>query len=281
MTLRLDSHQHFWRFNPVEYGWIDDSMSTLRRDFLPEDLAPLAAAQQIDGAVAVQARQTLEETDWLLALAQQHPSLVRGVVGWAPIASKGFPHILRRLCSNSTLRGLRHIVQAEPDGFLLQPNFQRGIAALRDTGLVYDILITARQLPEAITFVDMHPQQAFVLDHIAKPDLRTLALEPWAAQIRDLARRPNVYCKLSGMVTEADWHNWTPTQIQPFYETVLEAFTPQRLMAGSDWPVCTVAASYERWWQTARSWIASLSETEQADILGVTAASVYKITPVS
>lgn len=281
MTLRLDSHQHFWRFNPVEYGWIDDSMSALRRDFLPEDLAPLAAAQQIDGAIAVQARQTLEETDWLLSLAQQHPSLVRGVVGWAPIASKGFPHILRRLRSNNALKSLRHIVQAEPDGFLLQPNFQRGIAALRETGLVYDILITARQLPEAITFVDANPQQVFVLDHIAKPDLRSLALEPWATQIRDLARRPNVYCKLSGMVTEADWHNWTSAQLQPFYENVLEAFTPRRLMAGSDWPVCTVAASYESWWQIVHSWIASLSETEQAEILGDTAASVYQITPAS
>ena len=274
--MRVDSHHHLWRYTPEEYGWIDESMEPLRRDFLPQQLAGVCADSAITATVAVQARQTLEETAWLLRLATESP-LLRGVVGWAPIAEPEFPAVVERLTASPLLKGLRHVVQAEPAGFLDEPAFNRGISALLPTGLVYDLLIFARQLPEAIRFVDRHPRQQFVLDHIAKPDMRSDGFEFWDRTIRDLARRPNVVCKLSGMVTEADWQNWSSTMLKPYFETVLEAFTPARLMFGSDWPVLTVASTYSRWVETVESWIAPLTPAERASIFGETAARTYRI----
>ena len=274
--MRIDSHHHLWRYIPEEYGWIDAAMQTLRRDFLPSDLRHELAAMGVEGSVAVQARQTLEETHWLLSLAAQSP-LILGVVGWAPIAADNFPATLAELTTHSLLKGLRHVVQAEPAGFLDAPAFNRGIAALLPTGLVYDILIFARQLPEAIRFVDRHPRQYFVLDHIAKPDINPNGLASWSANLRDLARRDNVVCKLSGMVTEADWTTWTPTQLQPYFQIALEAFGPTRLLFGSDWPVVTVACSYQRWVQTVDRWLAPLTPQERAAILGENAARVYRL----
>lgn len=276
--MRVDSHHHLWQYSTEEYGWIqdspDDSMAALQRDFLPADLHQ--AASGIDATIAVQARQTLEETHWLLSLAAQS-NLIRGVVGWAPIAAPDFPATLETLRSNPLLKGLRHVVQAEPDAFLDDPAFNRGIAALLPTNLVYDILIFARQLPEATRFVDRHPHQSFVLDHIAKPDIKSKDFAPWDTAIRDLARRPNVTCKLSGMVTEADWQTWSPQQLQPYFDTVLAAFGPSRLMFGSDWPVLTVASTYARWVETVATWIAPLSPTERASIEGETATRVYHL----
>ena len=225
----------------------------------------------------MQARQTLEETHWLLSLAAQS-DLIRGVVGWAPIAVDDFPTILETLRQNPLLKGLRHVVQAEPDGFLDAPAFNRGIAAMLPTKLVYDILIFARQLPEATRFVDRHPQQSFVLDHIAKPDIKANTFSAWDLAIRNLALRPNVTCKLSGMVTEADWHTWSPAQLQPYFDTVLEAFGPSRLMFGSDWPVLAVASTYSRWVETVDTWLAPLTPAERAQIEGETAARVYSLT---
>jgi L-fuconolactonase len=274
--MRVDAHHHLWHYDPVDYGWIDDSMRPLQRNFLPLDLAHEAAAANVDATVAVQARQTLDETHWLLALAETSP-LIRGVVGWAPIASPDFPDILPKLLTQPRLKGLRHVVQAEPDGFLDAPAFNAGIETLTPTGLVYDILIFARQLEEATRFADRHPNQSFVLDHIAKPDIRNDAFAPWATAIRELALRPNVACKLSGMVTEADWATWTPTQLQPYFDTVLEAFTPARLMAGTDWPVLTVACTYTQWWATLDPWLAPLSATERSQIEGETANRVYNL----
>ncbi|GGG90722.1 amidohydrolase family protein [Silvibacterium dinghuense] len=271
--LKIDSHHHLWRFSD-EYAWISDDMATLRRDFLVEDLRAEMRQVGISGAVAVQARQTLEETAWLLELATP-ASPVAGVVGWLPIAAEDFPSQLERFAANPRLRGLRHVVQAEPDGFLDAPEFNRGIASITHAGLVYDILIFARQLPEAIRFVDRHPDQAFVLDHIAKPDIRAGAIQSWTKDIRALAQRPNVACKLSGMITETDWRSWTSAELQPYFDVVLEAFGPDRLMAGTDWPVLTVGASYAVWWQTLEGWISALSPTEKAQILGRTAARVY------
>jgi L-fuconolactonase len=224
----------------------------------------------------VQARQTLEETNWLLAQAAASP-LIKGVVGWAPIASVDFPQVLAQLAEAPRLKGLRHVVQGEPDGFLDAPAFNAGIAAMQSTGLIYDILIFARQLDEATRFVDRHPNQSFVLDHIAKPDIRQDGFAAWDVAIRKLAARPNVACKLSGMVTEADWATWTPTQLQPYFDTVLEAFTPTRLMAGTDWPVLTVACRYTDWWATVAGWIAPLSAAERSQIEGETAARIYKL----
>jgi L-fuconolactonase len=274
--MRIDSHHHLWRYTQAEYGWIDDAMQVLRRDFLVADLEAELTTAAVDGTVVVQARQTLEETSWLLHLAAQTSS-IRGVVGWAPIASGDFAETLEALRGNPLLKGLRHVVQAEPTGFLDGAEFNRGIAALRDTGLVYDLLIVAGQLPEATRFVDRHPEQSFVLDHIAKPGIAGQEIEPWAAQIRELAKRPNVTCKLSGMVTEADWRSWSAASLRPYFDRVLEAFGPARLMAGSDWPVLTVACSYSQWWATVAEWTAALSETERAQIEGGVAATVYNL----
>ena len=271
--MRVDSHHHLWRYNPRDYDWIDDSMSALRRDFLPADLQSVAVESGIEATIAVQARQTLEETRWLLELAATS-KLIRGVVGWAPIADDSFPATLETLGQNALLKGLRHVVQAEPDGYLDTPAFNRGIASLLPTGLAYDILIVARQVEEATRFVNRHPAQQFVLDHIAKPDIKRDGFAPWNKAIRELARRPNVACKLSGMVSEADPKHWTPGQLQPYFDTVLEAFGPTRLLFGSDWPVLTVASTYPNWVHTVDNW---LSDSERAAIQGETATRVYRL----
>ena len=274
--MRVDAHHHLWRYTPEEYDWIDDTMQVLRRDFLPEELEREALAVEVQATVAVQARQTVAETAWLLQLAAQN-ELIRGVVGWLPIAADDFPSALERFDAGPLLKGLRHVVQGEPPGFLDGAEFNRGIAALRGTGLVYDVLIFARQLAEATRFVDRHPQQQFVLDHIAKPEIAAGELEIWSKGIRELARRENVVCKVSGMVTEADWSQWSPASLKPYFDTVLEAFGPARLMAGSDWPVLTVACTYPRWWQTIAEWIAPLSATEREEIESGTAIRTYKL----
>ncbi len=277
MTLRIDAHHHLWRYSAEEYGWIGDDMPQIRRDFLPADLEAELRAAKMDGAVAVQARQTLEETDWLLKLASNHQAM-RGVVGWAPIASPRFAEVLEKLRSHRKLKGLRHVVQDEPDeAFLLRENFNTGIDLLRDTGLVYDLLIFERHLVNATLFVDLHPHQAFVLDHIGKPRIAEGMMEPWLSNLRELARRENVTCKLSGMVTEADWAGWSVETLRPYAEAVLEAFGADRVMMGSDWPVCLLAASYRRWVSTVEELVSGLSHSEQESILGGTAMRVYDL----
>jgi L-fuconolactonase len=272
----LDAHHHLWRYSEAEYGWIDDFMSMLRRDFLLPDLEIVAASQRIDATIAMQARQTAEETQWLLDLAR-NSSLLCGVVGWANIAGEQFPHELERLAGEPKLLGLRHVVQTEPAGFLDGAAFNRGIDAMQGTGLVYDLLIFERQLEEASRFVDRHPKQTFVLDHIAKPRIAAGELEPWRTRLVELARRPNVSCKVSGMVTEADWASWSLATLAPYFEAVVDAFGPLRLMAGSDWPVCLVASSYTRWWETLRMYFAEFSDAEKASIFGGCAERVYRV----
>jgi L-fuconolactonase len=249
-------------------------MALLRRDFLPDDLAAAMTSAGVDGAVAVQARQTLEETQWLLGLAAQKPEML-GVVGWAPIADDGFAATVEQLAAEPKLVGLRHVVQGEPDGFLDGEAFNRGIAALGGSGLVYDVLIFERQLSEAIRFVDRHPNQAFVLDHIAKPKIVAGEIEPWRGLLKELARRENVTCKVSGMVTEADWKHWSPASLRPYLDATVEAFGPERLLAGSDWPVCLVASGYALWWSVLREYFAGFSESERTLVFGGTAAEVY------
>jgi len=252
-------------------------MAPIARDFLPQDLQQVLTASGIQGSLAVQARQSLAETESLLNFAQEFP-IIRGVVGWAPIASPEFPQVLERFHPFQKLKGFRHVVQDEPDDdFLLRPDFNDGIALFKQHGLVYDILIFERQLPAAISFVDRHPSQVFVLDHIAKPRIRDRVLEPWNTNIRELARRENVFCKLSGMVTEADWAHWRPQDLQPYFDVVLDAFGPKRLMAGSDWPVCLLAATYQTWFSTLREFISRLSDAEQEMILGDVATHIYSL----
>jgi L-fuconolactonase len=230
----------------------------------------------VDGAVTVQARQTLEETRWLLELAQSCEA-IRGVVGWAPLAAPDFEDLMAEVVEDTRLVGLRHMVQAEPKGFLDSAGFNRGIRTMKRFGLVYDLLILESQLEEAIRFVDRHPRQTFVLDHIAKPRIAGGAIEPWRSRIRELSRRGNVCCKLSGMVTEDDWLQWSIESLRPYFDTVVEAFGPDRLMAGSDWPVCLVATSYSRWWQVLRHYFADFSKDEQDAVFGATATEIYNL----
>ncbi len=216
----IDAHHHLWRYSSDEFGWIDDGMAILRRDFLPEDLMLELSRAKVDGAVTVQARQALEETRWLLELARDC-SAIRGVVGWAPIAVADFEVTLNQLVGESKLIGLRHVVQAEPNGFLDANDFNRGIRTMRGSGLVYDVLIFERQLEEAIRFVDRHPQQVFVLDHVAKPKIASGELEPWRGRIRELSKRANVACKISGMVTEDSWSGWSVESLRPDLDVVV------------------------------------------------------------
>jgi L-fuconolactonase len=272
----IDSHHHFWRYHPVEYAWIDESMRAIRRDFLPADLKREIKAAGVDGVISVQARQNLAETEWLLELASQDDFL-RGVVGWVPLARPKVRVHLERFSAYPKFKGVRHVVQGEPDGFMLAEPFNDGIRQLREFGLVYDILIVERQLPEAMQLVDRHPDQVFVLDHLAKPLIKHGAFEPWRKNLMSLARRPQVWSKLSGMVTEADFADWTPEQLFPYFETALEAFGPERLLFGSDWPVCLVACDYARWKSTVEQWLAPLSPDERAAILGGNAATAYRL----
>jgi L-fuconolactonase len=271
----IDAHHHLWRYSPQEYGWLDESMASLRRNFLPKDLERVLASSGVDGAVAVQARQTLDETRWLLQLADECAT-IRGVVGWAPIAGEDFPGVMEEFENRPKLKGLRHVIQGEKDeNYILREDFNSGIRAMLGSGLVYDILIYERHLPQTIEFVDEHPEQIFVLDHVAKPLIREGLLEPWAARIRELARRENVWCKVSGMVTEADWAAWTPESLRPYVDVVVEAFGVRRLMAGSDWPVCLVACEYSRWFEVLREYFAGFSEGEKDAVFGGTAIEVY------
>ena len=272
----IDSHHHFWNYDPDEFDWIDDSMHTIRRSFLPKDLQAEISQAGIDGVISVQARQILEETDFLLEQANAN-DFIKGVVGWVPLADANITEVLDRHMSADKLKAVRHVVQGEPDGFLDGEAFNRGIQALQAQSLVYDVLIFERQLEEAIRFIDRHPNQVFVLDHIAKPQIKIDQLDPWQANIRELAKRDNVSCKLSGIVTEADFENWTEQQLRPYLDTVLAAFEPDRLMFGSDWPVCLVASAYKRWHDLICEYIQPLSSDEQAAIMGDTAIRAYKL----
>jgi len=275
--MRLDAHQHFWEYSPKEYGWIDDKMAALRRDFLPQDLEPLLASEGIDGSIAVQARQTLEETRWLLELAARN-EIVKGVVGWVDLRSGDISAHLHQFAQDPKLVGVRHVVQDEPDNdFMLRNDFLRGVARLREYDLAYDVLIFPRQLPAAIQFVRKFPDQRFVLDHIAKPLIAEGRLDPWQRDINELAKSENISCKLSGMVTEARWHDWKPEDFRPYLDVVLDTFGPTRLMIGSDWPVCTASASYSRTMALVRDYIGSLTQDEQNLILGENCARFYRV----
>jgi L-fuconolactonase len=277
---RIDAHQHFWHYSPTTHGWIDDSMVALRRDFLPNDLAPLLAEGGLAGSIAVQAQQDISETRWLLELADAHP-FIRGVVGWVDLLADDVRGSIEDIAAHPKLVGVRELVQSEADGFMAREDFRRGIAALRDYGLSYDILIYQRQLAEAEEFVRAFPGQVFVLDHMAKPDIRAheagdrVSFDAWVAGIRALAVHDNVYCKLSGMVTEADWTASVPATFEPYLATVIEAFGAARCMIGSDWPVCTLSGSYGDVTDIVRDYVGRLSAPEHAAILGGNALRAY------
>ena len=272
----IDAHQHYWRYSDADYGWIDESMSAIRRDFLPRDARQEMDGAGVDGAVAVQARQTLEETRWLLDLAEQQPDTIRGVVGWIDLRADVDAQ-LASFADRHGLVGVRHIVQAEPDGFLEDPAFLDGVARLDRHGLAYDILVYQRQLPAAVSFAERFPRQRFVLDHLGKPDIRGCAFDDWRKQLEKLGAMPHVWCKLSGLVTEADWRSWTPAQLTPYIDAALDAFGPSRVMIGSDWPVCLVAASYRDAIALVTGAIAEYSTDERAQILGGNAKGFWHL----
>jgi L-fuconolactonase len=275
--MHIDAHQHFWIYTPAEYDWIDDSMAALRRNFLPEDLKPELATNGFQGSVVVQTRQTLEETRWLLELSDRSPSIL-GVVGWADLRSPDIRSQLKVLAQNSKLVGIRHIVQSEPDDrFLLQPEFLRGVSVLEEFDLAYDILIYTKHLPVAAEFVERFPRQRFVLDHMAKPPIKSGNIDSWAHGIKRLAEFPNLFCKLSGLVTEADWQHWRPEQIVPFLDVAFETFGPDRLMIGSDWPVCLVAASYARALQVVKTYLLGQKPECREAVLGGNAQRFWRL----
>ena len=257
---------------------MNDQMAVLRHNHLPVDLDAAQAHLGFDGSVAVQARQSLEENRWLLELSDSNPR-IRGVVGWVDLQSDEVSAQLTQFANHSRFVGVRHVVQDEPDdNFMLRAGFVHGISLLEDFGLTYDILIYPRQLPATINLVKQFPKQAFVLDHIAKPLIKAGVQEPWAHQIRKLAGCPNVYCKISGMVTEADWRSWKPKDFQSYLEVVLEAFGPERLMIGSDWPVCRLAGEYTSVMQLAIDFMQTHAPEHMDDFLGGNALAFYGIT---
>lgn len=277
----IDSHHHLWRYQPESYPWITPELEVLRRDWLVADLEAEMAGSGIDAAIAVQARQDVEETRWLLDLAAESPRIC-GVVGWVPLCDARVEEALDEFRAESRLVGIRHIVHDEPDDdFLLRGDFNRGVALLAPRGLVYDILILERHLPQTLAFAGRHPDQSFVVDHIAKPLIRRGELEPWRQRMKELAQRENVVVKLSGMVTEADWGGWTPADLEPYFDVVLAAFGPRRLMFGSDWPVILLASSYARWKAVVDGWLAPLSADERREIQSGTAARVYRIPSIA
>lgn len=276
--MHIDAHQHFWNYDHREYDWIDDAMASIRRDFLPAELKPLLENNGFQGSIVVQVRQTLEETHWLLKLAEDNPFIL-GVVGWVDLRSPRLHAQLESLAGKPKLVGIRHIVQNEPEGFLLQPDFLRGISILAEFDIAYDLLIYSKHLPIAVEFVRRFPRQRFVLDHLAKPPIKSGAIDLWARGIRELASFPNVQAKVSGLVTEADWQAWKPEDVRTYLDVAFECFGPGRLMIGSDWPVCTVAASYERTMNLVRDYLSRYAAEEREAVLGGNAAKFWRLPP--
>jgi L-fuconolactonase len=275
--VRIDSHQHFWKYEPREYDWIDERMGVLKRDFLPRHLRPELEQAGFHACVAVQARQTLEETRFLLALAEQH-AFIAGVVGWVDLRAADVAAQLERFAGERKLVGIRHIVQGEADDrFLLRPDFCRGIEVLESRGLAYDILIYPRHLPVAFEFARRFAQMRLVLDHLAKPDIKGGDVRVWARDLRTLAALPHVFCKLSGLVTEADWQRFSPEAIQPCLDVAFDCFGPERLMIGSDWPVCTLAADYARTMGIVLDFLERRTPSERDAVLGGNAARFYQL----
>lgn len=273
----IDAHQHFWKYNPARHGWIDDSMSVIRKDFLPENLVEVYAENNVEGCVAVQADQTLDETDFLIDLSSKH-DFIKGIVGWADLRAENVTESLEKYSQYEKIKGFRHVVQGEPDhNFLLRADFMRGISYLKKYDFVYDILVFPHQLGAVLEFVKRFPNQKFVIDHIAKPYIKDGFFDGWAALMKEIAKHENVFCKLSGMITEADFSTWSPKQIHPYMELVLSAFGSNRVLFGSDWPVCLVAGSYSEVKNLVTKYISSLSESEQKAIMGTSAIQFYNL----
>lgn len=274
---RIDSHQHFWQYNPLEHTWMTGVMEVLKKDFLPADLAPLLNQISFEGCIAVQARQSVEETNWLLKLADEN-NFIKGVVGWVDLRSPEIHKQLSEYSNEKKLVGVRHVVHDEPDGnFMLQPAFQNGIAALNEFNLTYDLLLFPKHLPVAVKLVEKFPKQSFVLDHIAKPFISKKKFSPWKEDLKELAKHPNVYCKLSGMVTETKWNDWKEDDFKPYLDIVTESFGTNRIMIGSDWPVCTLSGNYAATMNIVVNYSRQFSKEISDAILGGNCINFYKI----
>ncbi|MES2372844.1 MAG: amidohydrolase family protein [Bacteroidota bacterium] len=272
----VDSHQHFWKYDPVDHAWINDSMLVIRKDFLPGDLLPSLQQNNIDSCIAVQADQSEKETDFLIELANTN-TFIKGVVGWVDLRAENIRERLAYYKQHPIVKGFRHVLQGEEPEFMLQPDFLRGIAALKEFGFTYDILIYPKHLSAAIELVKQFPKQLFVIDHIAKPFIKDGLIDDWKTGIQTIAQFPNVYCKVSGMVTEADWNNWRQEDFIPYLDTVVKSFGVNRLMYGSDWPVCLVAASYEKMIGIIKEYFSSFDQQEREAIFGANALRFYRL----
>lgn len=275
MTI-IDTHQHFWKYDPVNYSWINDEMQVIRRDFLPGDLALVVNEEKLLGTVAVQADQTEAETDWLLQLAAKN-DFIKGVVGWVDLRSSNIEERLQHYQRFSKLKGFRHVLQGEEPSFMLQESFLNGISKLNEYGFAYDILIFPQHLEAALQLVKQFPQQRFVVDHVAKPTIKDGKIDEWKTGMQQLAKHKNVYCKISGMVTEADWKNWTAEQLKPYIDVVVESFGIDRIMYGSDWPVCLVASTYNKWIETVKDYFSAYSAEDQEKVFSGNAIKFYQL----
>lgn len=273
----IDSHQHFWQFDPKRDSWIDDTMKILQRDFMPEDLLPRLNENNVVGSIAVQADTSVEETTFLIDLAEKYPFIL-GVVGWVDFCRNDVGETLAQLSNHDALKGYRHIVQKEPNGFLDREDFRAGIQHLAKYNYTYDILLYPHQLEEAYRFVKEFPNQRFVVDHLAKPYIKAKEVNPWKTHIEQLATFPNVYCKLSGMVTEADWETWEYKDFIPYLDIIINAFGTDRLLFGSDWPVCLLGGSYTKILQLVMTYFDSFSPTEIKAIFYDNTEQFYQLT---
>jgi L-fuconolactonase len=272
----IDTHQHFWSYDPKTHDWINEDMKVIRKDFLPADLAAILKENYVDGCIAVQADQTDTETQILIREANQN-SFIKGVVGWVDLNSTEIEAALDSYTDTKLLKGFRHILQAEPKGFMLAPSFKKGIDALAKYNYTYDLLIFASQLKEAKEFISNHKEQPIVIDHLAKPNIKEGEWESWKKDINEIAQYPNVYCKISGMATEANWNSWSMDILKPYIDTALEAFGTDRIMFGSDWPVCLLASSYSKWLETLQNYFNTFSIDEQASFFANNAIKFYKL----
>lgn len=274
--MKIDSHQHFWHYHPVKHEWINDEMAMIRKDFLPSNLAPMLQENGIDGCIAVQVDQTEKETDFLLQLAAEN-TFIKGIVGWVDLRAEGIKERLAHFAQFNIIKGFRHVLQSEAHSFMLQPAFLRGIDALKEFNFTYDILIFPEHLPSALQLVKQFPDQPFVIDHIAKPYIKAGLIDEWKKDIQVIAQHQNVYCKISGMVTEADFDQWKTEDLIPYIDVVVEAFGINRIMFGSDWPVCLVASSYERMIGIVKEYFSSFTQQEQDQFFGLNAITFYKL----
>ena len=267
----IDTHVHFWRYTPADFGWIGDDMAGIRCDFMPSDYNVMRDSLLVDGIVAVQARQSVEETEWLLSLALKH-DYIRGIVGWLPLVSAGIASML----DTHKVVGLRHVLQAEPEAFFSNPAFDRGLQVLASRGLTYDLLVSEPQLDATIELVDRHQDLRFIVDHLGKPELKSGLSDAWRRGMMELGRRENVCCKISGGITEANLR-WHPEDMEPYFDVALEAFSPRRLMIGSNWPVSEAARGYSRWFAVVRDWAEKLTKDEREQLMTKTAVRVYRL----